>query len=110
MTQEVIFHGIRVSSHTLRKRERSHVQDEKSIPVSKIEVSWAMGDCILYSVPTRYLRGCYSVPSPHSRFYKKGPQKLEICANTCGRGGGSRAPCMGPGVNTCGWGGLGKVA
>jgi hypothetical protein len=48
-------------SDTLRKRERAHVLDEKSIPASKIDVSWAMDDSIphsvFYSVPTWLLLG-----------------------------------------------------
>ncbi len=31
----------------------------------KFEVSWAMGDSILRSVPSSFLIGSYSVPSPH---------------------------------------------
>jgi hypothetical protein len=31
------------------------VLDEKSIPASKIEVSWAMGDSIPHSLPTWFL-------------------------------------------------------
>ncbi len=46
----------------LKKRQRPHVLDEKSIPASKIEVSWAIGDSVLtaphsvpYLIPTRFL-------------------------------------------------------
>jgi hypothetical protein len=38
----------------LLEKERG---DEKSIPASKIEVSWAMGDSIPHSVPTWFLEG-----------------------------------------------------
>ncbi len=38
-----------------REREIAQVLDEKSIPASKIEVSWAMGDSVPYSVPTWFL-------------------------------------------------------
>ncbi len=31
----------------------------------KIEVSWSMGDSILRSVPTSFLLGSYSIPSPN---------------------------------------------
>jgi hypothetical protein len=55
-------------SDTLRKRERAHVLDEKSIPASKIEVSWAMDDFVPHSVRTQFLPGSYSVPSFHGRF------------------------------------------
>jgi hypothetical protein len=48
VVQEVLFHGISVSSYTLRKKEWAHVQDEKSISASKIEVPCAMGDSIPY--------------------------------------------------------------
>jgi hypothetical protein len=44
------------------------VLHEKSIPSSKIEVSWTMGDSILHSFPTWFLLGSYTVPSPHDRF------------------------------------------
>jgi hypothetical protein len=46
------------------ERERTHVLDEKSIPASKIEVSWTMDDSIPHSVPTRFLLGSYLVPRP----------------------------------------------
>jgi hypothetical protein len=42
------FMGSVFSSYTLRKKEWAHVQDEESIPASKIEVSWAMGDSVPY--------------------------------------------------------------
>jgi hypothetical protein len=47
-------------SNAYLEREREHmyskVLDEKSIPASKIAVSWAMGDSIIipYSVPPRF--------------------------------------------------------
>ncbi len=44
------------------QRERTHVLDEKSIAPSKIKISWAMGDSIPYSVPSRFLLGSQSVP------------------------------------------------
>ncbi len=34
-------------SITLRNGERAHVLNEKSIPASKIEVSWALGNGVL---------------------------------------------------------------
>ncbi len=42
-------------SDTVIKREKAHLLDEKSILASKIETSWAVGDSILHSVPTRFL-------------------------------------------------------
>jgi hypothetical protein len=39
-------------SDTLRKRERAHVLDEKSILASKTEVSWAVGNSVFHSAPT----------------------------------------------------------
>ncbi len=42
------------------ERERmhiAHVLDEKFIPTFKIEVSWAMGDSIPFSVSTWFLLG-----------------------------------------------------
>jgi hypothetical protein len=33
------------------------VADEKSIPASKIEVSWTMGDSIPHAIPTWFLLG-----------------------------------------------------
>jgi hypothetical protein len=44
-------------SDPLRKRERAHVLDEKSIPASKLEVLWVMGDGIPQSVPSWLLLG-----------------------------------------------------
>ncbi len=37
----------------LRVTKLAHVVDEKSISAPKIEVSWAMGDSVPDSVPTR---------------------------------------------------------
>jgi hypothetical protein len=42
-------------SDTLRKKEKAHVLDDKFIPASNIEVSWAMGYSFLHSVPTWFL-------------------------------------------------------
>ncbi len=53
-------------------REMAHVLDEKSILASKIDDSWEIGDCIPHSVPTWFLLGSYSVPSPMVAS-KKGP-------------------------------------
>jgi hypothetical protein len=53
------------SSYTLRKKEWAHVQDEKSISASKIEVSWAMGDSVPYY---RFLLGTYVVPTVFLNF------------------------------------------
>jgi hypothetical protein len=40
------------------ERERGHMfKIKKFIPASKIEVSWAMGNSISYSVPTWFLLG-----------------------------------------------------
>ncbi len=52
---ELIPHVRKLQSDTLRLRDMSTctVLDEKSIPASKIQVSWAMGDSIPYLVPTR---------------------------------------------------------
>ncbi len=47
------------SAIELIPRRRPHVLDEKSIPASKIEVSWAMADSIPYLV----VLGSYLVPS-----------------------------------------------
>jgi hypothetical protein len=59
-------------SDALRKRERAHATDDKSIPASKIEVSWVMGDSIPHPIPTLSLLGSYSVLS----FYcKRGLQE-----------------------------------
>jgi hypothetical protein len=44
-------------SDTLRKRERAHATDDKSIPASKIEVSWAISDSIPHSVPNWFILG-----------------------------------------------------
>jgi hypothetical protein len=38
--------------------------DEKYIPASKIEVSWAMVDSIPHPVPNRFLMGSYSIFAP----------------------------------------------
>jgi hypothetical protein len=57
---------------TLRKGGRAHVIDEKFIPASKIEVSWAMGDSIPHSVPTWFL---LKVPGPGAT--KIGPLRAE---------------------------------
>jgi hypothetical protein len=94
--------------HTLRKRERAHVQSTlykmKSLfQLQKLRFhgQWAT----LFHI--RFLLSTYVVPSPLAAS-KKEPQKPGICANTS-RWRGSRAPGMGPGVNTCGWvGGPGK--
>ncbi len=55
---------MKILSVSLRKKERAHVIDKKSIPASKIEVEWAMDDSIPYSVPNWFLLGNYTVPRP----------------------------------------------
>jgi len=53
-------------SDTLRKCDKAHVLDEKSISASKIDVSWAMGFSI--HSHTRFLLGFDSAPSPPGLF------------------------------------------
>ncbi len=71
-SQKSIFLYDKFLSGTLRKRERARVLDEKSIPASKIEVLWAMGD----SIHTRFQLGSFLVPTQflvHTAASKIGP-------------------------------------
>jgi hypothetical protein len=59
---------ILIKSHTIKKQERAHVLDEKSISASKMEVSWAMGVSIPHSVTIWFLLVTTRFLGPRDRF------------------------------------------
>jgi hypothetical protein len=62
--------------YALRKSERAQLLDEKSIPASTTDVSWAAKYSIPHSVLKWFLLGSYSVPSPHGRFLNRASPKV----------------------------------
>ncbi len=64
LVQESILPVLKFPTDTLRKKEKVHVLNEKSIPASKIEVSRSVGDSNPHLVPTWFFLG--SSDSPRS--------------------------------------------